>query len=129
MTRLDPPSESTEQMSFYRFCRFYEAQIPELRWMFHIPNGGKRSVQAGSRLFYEGVKRGVWDNFLPVPRNGRAGLWLEFKVGRNNLTPEQEAFGGFIEQQGYTRVVCRTWSEAAEATLTYLGLNPKDFGL
>ena len=67
-----------------------------------------------------GVKRGVADFFLALPLNGKAGLWIELKVGTNKPSKEQQAFLERKVQRGYD-AVCVWGTEAArDAIKVYL---------
>ena len=61
--------EPEEQL--HRDCHAWnEAHIhihPCLDWIFHSPNGGKRSASEGGRFKAMGVKAGVPDFMLPYP--------------------------------------------------------------
>lgn len=59
----------------------------ELALLHHIPNGGARSKATAGRLKAEGVKAGIPDICLPVPKNGYGALYIELKV------PENKALG------------------------------------
>ena len=104
---------------------FFEAALylkhPALRWMHAIPNGGARNVVVASKMKQEGVKRGVWDVCLPYPNGGHHGLYIEFKFGKNKLTPEQQEFGAYLEENGYKTGVAYTVDEALEILQNYLG--------
>jgi hypothetical protein len=67
-----------------------------------------------------GIKKGILDFFLALHMNGKAGLWIELKVGKGTLTPEQSNFINRKLQRGYEAVA--VWGEdAAKAViLTYL---------
>lgn len=62
------PTEEEEQTALFSWARIMEARFPVLRWMHHIPNGGKRSKAEAARFRAAGVKAGVSDIFLPCPR-------------------------------------------------------------
>src|SRR5690348_2154405 len=48
--------------------------------LFHIPNGGKMSLQAGERMRARGVLPGVSDLLLAYPIKPYAGFFLELKA-------------------------------------------------
>lgn len=82
--------ESIEQTYLFNWSKGMEHFYPELFFMHHIPNGGKRDkVTAKKRLKAEGVKPGVPDVFLPVARKGFHGLYIEMKWGENVPSDEQ----------------------------------------
>lgn len=74
--KLPVPSESIEQINLFRWVAFQSATHPELERLYHIPNGGKRYATTAKRLKAEGVKAGVPDLCLPVPRGAYHGLQI-----------------------------------------------------
>ena len=122
-------SEHTEQSALFEWAAWHVGKAPELKLLFAIPNGGARDAITGARMKREGQKAGVWDMLLPIARNGFHGLWIEMKVGANNLTPAQEAWGAAMLKQGYFCEVCYSWQAAARVLIDYLGLNARLFGV
>ncbi len=94
--------------------------MPELELLLHIPNEGKRSKAAGAALKRQGLRKGVPDLFLPVPRGIYPGLWIELKVGRNKPTKEQKWWLEKLQAKGYKCRICYSWEEAAETIKNYL---------
>jgi hypothetical protein len=88
--------------------------------MYAIPNGSLRNLITAVKLKREGVKRGVPDVFMAVPRQGFHGLFIEMKYGKNKLTTEQKEFIAFAESEGYKCAVCYSWSAAKEVIEEYL---------
>jgi len=100
-----------------------ERRIPELRWLYHIPAGGKRTPVTGAILKSMGTRPGLWDYFLPVHRGDSPGLVVEMKHGKNKLTKEQAELGEHLRSQGWVTAVCYHWHEAAQAICDYLGVS------
>jgi hypothetical protein len=50
---------------------------------------------------------------------GYSGLFIEFKVKKNKLTPEQTNFKKLVEEQRYCHVVCYNLDEAGTAVIKY----------
>lgn len=114
-------SEATEQERVIDWCRWHEQRMPELRLIFHIPNGGSRNEIEAKHLKAQGVKAGVPDLCLPVPRGECHGLYIEMKYGRNKTTPKQEEWLGALREQGYKTEICYGADEAITALKEYLG--------
>lgn len=102
--------------------------IPELKWVHAIPNGGsrgsnKRDAQMiGAQMKAEGVKSGVSDLFIPIPRNDRHGLYIEMKrEDGGSVSPNQKEFGDFVLHQGYGFCVCFGWIKAAHVIMRWMG--------
>lgn len=111
--------------------KIYESQIqraifdwakykPELKWLFHIPNGGSRNMLEAVHLKQQGVKKGVSDMFLPIPKNNYHGLFIELKAGKNKPSKEQLEFIDYVSKQGYKAVVCYGLDETIKVIEEYL---------
>lgn len=77
--------------------------------LFHVPNGGQRHTAVAAKLKGQGVKAGVLDLFLPVPRFGRHGLWIEMKTATGTLSKSQKDWAEFLRGAGYRVEVCRSF--------------------
>jgi hypothetical protein len=119
-TGVDP--ETAEQALLIQWARRNRHQHPELDLLFHIPNGGHRSRSQGAILKLAGVRAGVPDLFLPVPRAPYHGLWIEMKAGKGRPTPEQRGWLEALAAQGYVTAVCWGFEEAREMVAGYLGI-------
>jgi hypothetical protein len=93
---------------------------PDWRWIHAIPNGGKRSKAVAGKMKAEGVKRGVADVFVPYPRDGYQGMYIEFKALRRKQTDEQKEFQTHCDKENYLYIVCYDADEAYRATRAYL---------
>ena len=97
------------------------------KWLHAIPNGGNRSAATGARLKAEGVKRGIADLFLPVPRPKQgnhmewySGLYLEVKSKKGKQTTEQKEFEKECNLQGYKYEIVRSSQHGVDAIIRYL---------
>lgn len=118
-------SEAQAQRAVFQWAEGAALLWPELRYMYHTPNEGKRNPHTGSRLKGEGMKSGVPDICLPAPRGKYHGLYIEMKVGRNKPTGEQERFLTYLAGAGYKSLVCWGEKSAVRAIEAYLKL-PKE---
>ena len=114
--------EHTEQAAFVSWCAYQTGTYPELAHIFAIPNGGHRHKATAGRLKAEGVRAGVPDLMLPVPRGGFHGLFMETKVKPNKPTETQTEWLRFLEGQGYAVSVCYGFEELCETVEWYLNL-------
>jgi len=112
--------EAMNQEALFRWAFYEAAEIPELRLLFHIPNGGRRDAKEAHFLKLQGVKAGVPDLFLPVARGKWHGLFIEMKHGKNNPTESQREWFENLHKQGYAVVVCYGWEKAAETLKLYI---------
>jgi len=114
-------TEEQIQVDLFNWARYHEAQYPELGLLFHVPNGGRRSRLTGAKLKAMGVKAGVPDVCLPVPRQGYGSLWIELKGPRGRLQESQKVWYEALTLANNRVLLCRSWLEAADAILEYLG--------
>lgn len=98
------------------------AQWPELALLHHIPNGGSRDAIEGKHLKQAGVKAGVPDLCLPVPRGQYHGLYIEMKTETGCTSNTQEWWGKHLAEQGYFWEVCHGYQSAIRVLQWYLRL-------
>lgn len=120
-TKIPAAKEGEEQATLFSWARMKSYFYPELEMMFHIPNGGKRTKSGAARFKAEGVKPGVPDICLPVPRGGYHGLYIELKRRKDSSTSAyQWEWIEKLQGQGYAAEVCKGWEAAAELIEKYL---------
>ena len=118
---LPPPTEDQEQIDLVNWARMQEKKYPELRMLFHIPNGGSRGKAEAGRFRAMGVRAGVPDLCLPVPRGGWHGLYIELKRTKGGrVSADQKAWLDALREQGYAAAVCHGWEDAARIILWYI---------
>jgi hypothetical protein len=110
-----------EEIHHINIVNWFHKDYPEMHDDFHhFANQRKCSIQEGSKLKLMGVKRGVSDFFLAIPKNGYAGLWIELKVEKGRLSKEQIAFIERKNQRGYLATAVWGKEAAKEAIIEYL---------
>lgn len=119
--------ESGQQEALFTWAAYNAGRMPELEYLHHVPNGGKRDKVTAMALKRQGVKAGVPDIVLPAAREGYHGLYIELKAGKNTTTKNQENWLKYLENQGYFTAVCYGWQAAAELIEKYL-LNITELG-
>lgn len=102
-------SEHDEAVELMRLVRAHEQRWPCLAFFYHQDNGRSTRAQ-GARKKAEGVLPGVVDYFLPAPRGGFHGLYLELKARGKKPTAKQTIFLAYICSAGYAGA----WADSAE---------------
>lgn len=113
-------TEHAHQVALFIWSSQVREALPELKWMYAIPNGGERNVAVAGRLKAEGVKSGVSDVCLPIARGGYHGLYIEMKKPGGKESEQQKEFGVFLWTQGYKYVMCDHWEKARNCILEYM---------
>ena len=117
--KIPVPLEHDEQLALIQWCNLKKIFI------FAIPNGGKRNVITAQKLKAEGVVAGIPDLFIPEPRGGWHGIFIEMK--RTNATPSatspiQGQIIAALRGRNYKVKVCKGWIEASKEIEAYLKL-------
>ena len=116
------PTEEEEQTAVMHWAAMAAGRWQEMRLLFHIPNGGKRSKSEAVRFRATGVRSGVPDLFLPCSRGGYHGLWIEMKAIGGRVSREQEQWRKDLLEQGYMCAVCYGADAAIETIEKYMQL-------
>ena len=110
-----------EEPEHIRFVSWFESEYPSV-WIHHSANGESRdsnhSVAAmrGATLKAMGVKRGVYDLFIPA-----WFLWIEMKPKEGGyLSKDQKIFRDEMERIGFKTFKANGCEEAKEKLQEYL---------
>jgi hypothetical protein len=118
-TKRNAQPEAIEQAKVIAWARANENNYPYL-WMLHSSlNGVKMTKAQAGRAIAQGMLSGVPDLFLPVPKNGYHGLFIEMKYGSNKVTKNQEKFLQNAANVGYAVSVCYSANEAIKRIEDY----------
>lgn len=115
-------SEEYEQSQVVSWARFYSRLHPELKILYHVPNGGARDKREGANLKMSGVLAGVPDLVLPVSRKGFHHLYIEMKVEPNKPTKTQLDVMKELKGEKNLVAVCYGASEAKKLICWYLDI-------
>lgn len=132
--------EDQHQHALFSWARTHRVRGPGITdpaclsdYLVAIPNGGYRNGLEAARLVGLGVKPGVSDVLLPLPRHGYHGLWIEMKRpissfrrpadARSAFSDKQRAWQGRMAHVGYAVAVCYGWTQARELIEAYLGID------
>ena len=113
--------ESIQQAQVIEWSRwaYKTGKYPMLNMLHCSLNGVKLSGTQAKIAKGQGMLSGVPDLFLPVPKNGYHGLFIEMKSEKRCLTENQQWFLGNAESVGYKTVVCYGSKEAIAAIQAY----------
>lgn len=113
--------EADIQSEFFAQAKIFFPMIPD-KLLFAVPNGGSRNKLEAINLKRQGVKSGVADVLLLIPKGGFASLCLEFKTKTGKQSDEQIEFQKQAENCGSKYVIVRGVKEAIEKVREYLKL-------
>jgi hypothetical protein len=123
-------SESDLQIAIFRWAATLEPTYPELKWLHHVPNGGKRDSKTAGLLKAQGAKAGILDLALDVPKWGFEvapdyyGWRCELKKP-DGKTPkyskEQAEYAVFLQANGYYVLLSNDFEEVKASLVWYLG--------
>lgn len=114
--------EHQHQKAFFEILRLNERTHPELRFIFAVPNGGRRDKAAAGKLWAEGVRAGVPDICIPIGRKGHFGAFIENKSASGKTTPAQAEFALHLTRANYAFKTCRSVDEQVAFVEWYLGI-------
>lgn len=118
------PVEDDEQVALFDWADRMLHRYPELGWMHMIPNGVRVGWKSAKKLKAMGLKSGVSDVFLPAPRAGYHGFYIEMKRrAGSHISTEQRAFAEAMARQGYLVKFCKGWEQARIEIELYLNGN------
>lgn len=127
-----------------RFPFFYNRETKRCKMYANYNNAGvdgdqKTAAIRGARAKQAGMQSGVADVFIPIPRHGVFGLYIELKIDpthpenqrtgkggqaiapkRGTVSDEQEAFGRQVREDGYGWAVAEGWQAAVAIIIQYL---------
>lgn len=118
------PSEHEEQVMLFEWWAMWAPMhgIDE-RLMFAIPNGASKSMSQAVKFKREGLKSGVPDVMLALPRGGWHGLFIELKRQKGGvLSDTQKAYEQVLSSAGYAWTRCNGFDAARAAIVRYLGM-------
>ena len=119
-SQIPIPTEAQEQEALFRWAAFAVGKYPEIKFLYHIPNEGKRSVYNGAAMRRQGLKKGVPDLCLPVPSGKYHALYIEMKRKGEKPSLQQLNWLDNLNLLGNRAVWCQGWEAAAKEIERYL---------
>lgn len=93
---------------------------PELHWLYAIPNGSYKSAKSAKDFKEEGLKSGVPDLCLPIPRGGYGALYIELKSPVGKLSENQRKWLQGLTDVGNLCLEARTYERVTQVIVDYL---------
>jgi hypothetical protein len=119
--------EHKEQVALFEWAAYQSGKFKGLELLFAVPNGANTSPRAGAYMKAEGLKSGVPDLVLPIPRGGFHGLFIEFKpthtpgvTHKTYPSKSQKRWLRVLSEQGYKAELCYGFEEAKKTIMDYL---------
>ena len=116
------PKEAQEQKALMRWVEWNKRKWPDLKMLYHIPNGGSRNKAEAADLKRQGVKSGVPDLCLAAPKGPWHGLYIEMKRHGGKVSDNQSDWIANLREQGYRVEVAYNCEQAIDILLGYLKL-------
>lgn len=116
---MKPQTESQIQKDCVRWFRKTYPALESL--FFAVPNGGARNAWTAKIMKDEGIKAGVADLILLVPRSGYASLCIEMKKPGGVQSESQKVFQRLAEKARNRYVICHSLDEFIKAVREYIG--------
>ena len=123
-TTISNPAETCEQETFVQYVEWKHFPIFSIPNGFHVVGANPEAVaKAVNKLKKEGLRTGVPDLFIPVPRGAYHGLFVEMKRKKGGtVSPEQKDWIKRLTDQGYLAVVCHGAIDAENVFNRYIKL-------
>lgn len=119
--KIPIPTEHDEQKALFSWLAVMEHKYPELAFVFAVPNSAKRNPKTAQYMKSEGMKAGVPDIVIPIPRGRFHGMFVEMKRRKGGkISVEQNAWLQGLYDLGYYAVICYGWDEARSEIENYL---------
>lgn len=123
-------TENQHQIALFKWSRQPSVRraYPELKLLFHIKNETKEGAKQVSVDRALGVKKGVPDLCLPIPRGKYHALYIEMKTEKGRTSEQQDWWLEALREAGNCACVCRGWETAVQVLTWYLALQPGENG-
>ena len=116
--KRDNPEARIQEEFFNRVPLFFP-NLPS-KLLYSVPNGGSRNKIEAANLKRQGVKAGVSDVILQIPKKGYASLCMEFKTATGRQSDEQKEYQRQAEMAGNKYVIVRSVEKALKIMKEYL---------
>ncbi len=112
-------SEHDIQVSLMQWLKLKHPYAESLTYA--TPNAAKRTPRQGAYMKAEGLKAGVPDICMALPKGEYGGLYIELKKEGGRATVAQNEWLDRLSNAGNKAVLCVGFTEAANTIDEYLG--------
>lgn len=106
-------TEHHEQCRVFNWVNYLsDLHQDEKELIYAVPNGGARSPTEAIRFKAEGVRAGIPDINVDIPKRGYNGMRVEMKKEGGTLSEDQVRKHRLLERVGFFVVTCYSAEEA-----------------
>ena len=91
-------SEQSIHLAVMEWVALYPSIFP---YILHFPNESPRTPRYGRLLKKMGMRKGVSDLFIALPRHNYHGAWIEIKSEKGRVSPAQKVFLDQMKEVNY----------------------------
>lgn len=112
--------ESKLQQNCITWFDYQHSDIKRL--LFSVQNGGFRKATEAKIMKGEGVRSGVADLILLIPKGIYSALCLEMKTSEGKQSDLQKSWQELAEKHGNKYIICRSFDQFRDEIQSYLSL-------
>lgn len=100
-----------EQLLHKSICDYLDCKYPNV-FYFHPHNESKRSPYERFLIKVMRLRPGIPDLLIPLPKKGKNGMAVEFKIKPNKLTKNQLKIINILNSYNWNVIICYSFEEA-----------------
>jgi len=114
---------ASEEEVHKQLVEYLDHAVEEAALLFHPANGGLMPKGTAGKLKGMGLRQGVPDLLLALPKADKHGLFVELKTEEGRLRGKQVWWLYHLRRQGYGAICCRGFEDARTRITAYMGGN------
>ncbi|WP_226989470.1 VRR-NUC domain-containing protein [Blattabacterium sp. (Blattella germanica)] len=100
-----------EQLLHSTVCDYLDHKYPNV-FYFHPHNEARRTPYERFLIKVMRLRPGIPDLLFPIPKKGKTGMALEFKIKPNKLTKNQMEIINILNSYNWNVNICSSFEEA-----------------
>ena len=100
--------------------KWFDYQYKHLKPLLYMNYNNPRNKIQGAKLKKMGMRKGIPDLFLALPRGLYSGLYIEIKTPKGVLSKSQKEYSVTLQNAGFHWVMCRSFDEFKKEIEKYL---------